>query len=192
MRIDAGLATEQTLGEFDARLFEADEENRKPFFDDNVPNDVERERRFPDAGTCRNNHEFVVLHPRREVVEIDVPRRDAAHREVLVRLPIVDAVECFAECVAERFRLAGGALLRNFEDLAFGHAEEFVGGNAAIVSIAEEFRTRVDEVANDRFFANDAGVMLGVRRRRGAVEKLRNVRRPAHVFELLPFLEFLE
>ena len=49
--VDAGLAAEQALGQFDPRLFQADEEDRQLFLDDRRAASMsQRERRFPDDG----------------------------------------------------------------------------------------------------------------------------------------------
>ena len=46
--VHAGLAAQQPLGQLDARLLQADEEDRLLLLDDDVADDVQREGRFAD------------------------------------------------------------------------------------------------------------------------------------------------
>ena len=65
MAVHAGLAAEQTLGQLDARLLQADEQHRQAFLDDDVAGDVEGERRLADAGPGGDDDQLVVLKARR-------------------------------------------------------------------------------------------------------------------------------
>ena len=81
--VDAGLGAEQPLGQFDARLFQADEEDagrRRPadrIADDDVADDVQREGRFADRRPGREDDQLAVLQAGRQLVEVDEAGRQA-------------------------------------------------------------------------------------------------------------------
>ena len=98
--------------------------------------------------------------------------------------PLVGVVDRFLQ----RDVLAGDAQLGHFEDLPFGVAEQFVGRLGLVVGVAEDFVAGVDQVADDRLFADDLGVILDVGRRRGRFPQLGEIGIAADVLDvfLLP------
>src|SRR4029079_3542659 len=62
-------------------------------------------------------------------------------------------------------------LLADLEDALLGVIEEIAGGAAPVVRFADEVCGRLDQSTDQRLFANDARVVVDVRRRRHRVEE---------------------
>ena len=68
--VDAGHAAQQTVGQFERRHFQADEQHRNVLADGDVFGDVHRERRFAHAGPGGQDDQFAVVQAAGLVVEI--------------------------------------------------------------------------------------------------------------------------
>ena len=145
--------------------------------------DVETERRLSHGRSGRNNHEIRGLESRGELVEIVEAARDAGDR-LAAALERLDALHRGPQQLLDTHETVGLPLLRDVENLRLGLVEQIGGGALPRECVMDDLCRDLDERPQDRFLADDLGVILHVRRRRHRVDEVADVVLSPRGFEL--------
>ena len=113
-----GLTAKQTLGNFDARLLQTDEEYRLVLLGHDMSSDVQSKRCFADRRSCREDDQLVGLKTGGLLIQVKKSRRHAACRLVRLAGAPIDAMVCFFKSCLQINRLPRHAEFGDFEDLA--------------------------------------------------------------------------
>ena len=190
LRVDARFTREHALHERFLTHFEREERNRNIVLDGRVLRDVEHERGLSHRRSRRDDDEVGRLETRRQLIHVlesarhtgdglatALERFDALHRRPE---ELLDAGEPFL-----------AALLRDLEDLVLGVVEQLGRLQAAFERLGNDRRRHFDEAAEECLLADDARVILDVRRRRHGVDEEADVVLAARRVELTAPLELI-
>jgi hypothetical protein len=146
---------------------------------------VHSEGGFAHGGSGGDDDHFAVLEAVEHVVEVEEAGFEAALAAVF------DHFEDFMEDAFEGDDGAADFFLGDFEDAFFGLIDDEVGLFVWGVGVAEDVVGGGDELAEEEFFTDDAGVVDGVGGGGDGVEDLGEVGDAADFVEELAFGEFL-
>ena len=90
--VHLGLAAQQALRQFNARLLQTDEEDGHLCLNDNVADDIQSKGRLADARPGRNDDELAVMKARRLLIDIQIAGSHAARIELVGVLLTIDAI----------------------------------------------------------------------------------------------------
>ena len=123
------------------------------------------------------------LEARRHLVEIVEAARDAGDR-LAAALQRFDALHRRPEQLLDAREAVLRLLLRDLEDSRLGFVEQLLRGRASVEGFGDDRRRHFDEAAKNRLLANDARVILDVRRGRHRVDEKADVVLAARALEL--------
>ena len=150
--------------------------------------DVEREARLADRWTGGDDDEIAFLEARRQLVEVEEARGDAAQLTAMgvqVVEPVVGRVEQLLE-LGEADR---DAPVRDLEELRLRPVDRLLDLGRVLVADAGDLAGGADEVPEHGFALDDPGVLDRVDGRRGRIRQLRQVGPPADLLEVLAALQ---
>ena len=177
------------------RHFQADEQHRlvrAALVDRDVLDDVERERRFSHAGPGGQDHQLRIVQSAGQVVVVDEAGFDAAVG-VLVLHAGVDAGQRLVQHVADRSRPGCRPSCRGCGTRVPRRGRAFRGRRpSGSLGVLDDVGAGVDQRAEHRLVADDAGVVLGVGGGGHFLAHLQQVGGAADRFVLAGVLELLD
>ena len=120
-----------------------------------------RQRRFAHAGPGGQDHQLGIVQAAGQLVEIDEAGFNAAVGVLMLHAGI-DAGQRFVQHVADRADLRVALGVEDAEDALLGPGQHLAGVDAGFVRLLDDVGAGVDQRAEHRLVADDAGVVLGV------------------------------
>ena len=168
---------EQPLGELERAHLHREEDDRPAGLGGDVARHAEREAGLPHAGAGGEDHEVRALQPVQHLVDL-VEAGGHADELAVVAVARLELVERVLQRVADADHRVGDAPFGDLEHERLGAVEglgDVVGG---VVAHLGDVAGDADEPAQQRELVDDARVVTGVRRRRGAGLDLQQRGRP--------------
>ena len=129
--------------------------------DRDVLGDVERERRLSHAGPGGEDDQLRIVQPAGEVVEIDEAGFQPAVGMLMLHAGI-DAGQRLVQHVAHRPDLRVALGVEDAKHALLGPGEHLAGVDRRLVRFLDDVGAGVNQRAEHRLVADDAGVVLGV------------------------------
>ena len=180
--VHARLGRQQAHEQLFLGHLEAEDPHALARLDGAVHRHVEHEARLPHRRPGRDDDQVGRLEPRRHLIEIDKPARNARD-QALVFLQLLDQFVPGVHELAERHEAGAQPMLGDLEDRPFGLVQQVVGVLFRVVGAPQDLGRRLDQPAERGLFLDDPGVVLDVSRPRHAVGERRHIGRPADVVE---------
>jgi hypothetical protein len=140
-QVDARFRAQHAERELLLRHLEREHGHARAAAERRVRGDVQRERRLPHAGTCRDDDEVRRLEPGRQVIEVREARRDARDR-LLLLVQLLDDLERVRH---EAVHADEGGLHLTFgdlEDALLGAVEQVLHVARVLVAVRDDVGRR--------------------------------------------------
>ena len=197
LRIDIGFGAEHTLHQLLLAHFQAEERycfrcaaNLFSGTDRHILHHIERKSSFTHRRAGRQNDKITAMQTGGQVIQILKACRQTG-KTIFIAHQRFDALERIKHDLIDRREISRFFPVGDFQYLTFGTVDDIFHIITGLIAHGSDLRRYGNQLPQDRFFLDDAGMIRYVGRRRHGIGQRGNISDAAHILQLTVALQDL-